>query len=427
MDKVTTSSKNITPFGGLNLIYNAISKAEIPKFLDNLIGFRHIRAEYSYSDIALSLLGNSLCQGDYLSDLKSLKEKFSNQCFSNIPSADTVEYACQELKLPNAIEISDSGVEHQINYNDKLNKTLVGLCVKTNQLSKTDHNLVLDFDNVVIENDKQDAKNSYKGSKAYHPSFAFIGRLPVHIENHNGNTPAKYRQDHTLESCFNNLDAHQIKITHFRADSASYQQKVLELVAQRATYFYIRNSNSARFFAHCGKIENWETVEVNYEKKQVATTIYKPFDGNKQYRIVVTRTLKKNGQIDVFSGKSYNYYGIITNNETFTNKEVIEFYNNRGDAENSNRYLLNDFNASHLPFPDMDMNTVYLYFMAMSSILFEWIKIILVKNKTQGIKLNMRVKAVCFNYLAIASTFISHSRQKILQVFSNYDYKILQI
>jgi Transposase DDE domain group 1 len=427
MDKVTTSSKNVTPFGGLNLIFNAINKAEIPKFLDNQIGFRNIRAEYSYSDIVLSLFGNSLCQGNYISDLKQLKEKFNNQYFTDIPSADTVEYACQELKLPNAIEISDSGAEHQINFNDNLNKTLVALCVKTNQLSKTADNLIFDFDNVVIENDKQDSRKSYKNTKGYHPSFGFIGRLLVHIENHNGNTPAKYRQDQTLESCFDNLDAHQIKITHFRADSASYQQKVLELVAQRATYFYIRNINSAGFLAHCGKIENWETVEINYEKKQVATTIYKPFDGKKEYRIVVTRTLRKDSQADLFSGKAYNYYGIITNNEVFTNNEVIKFYNDRGDAENSNRYFLNDFNAHHMPFPDMDMNTVYLYLMAMSSILFEWIKLILVKNKTQGIKLNMRVKAVCFNYIAIASTFISHSRQKILQVFSRYDYKILQI
>lgn len=117
----------------------------------------------------------------------------------------------------------------------------------------------------------------------------------------------------------------------------------------------------------------------------------------------------------------------MTNNEAFTNKEVIEFYNDRGDAENSNRYFLNDFNAHHMPFLEMDTNTVYLYLMAMSSILFEWIKLILIKNKTQNIKLNMRVKAVCFNCIAIASIFISHSRQKILQVFSRYDYRILQI
>jgi hypothetical protein len=427
MDKVTTSSKNVTPFGGLNLIYKALFNKELPKFIDQQLGCRNIRAEYSYSDIVLSLLGNALCQGSYIADLKELKGKFNNQYFKNIPSADTVEYACQELKLPNAIEISDSGVEHQINFNDNMNNTLVALCVKTNQLSKEEKNYILDFDNVVIENDKQDSKKSYKNTKAYHPSFAFIGRLPVHIENHNGNTPAKYRQDKTLGNCFDNLDKNQIKIEHFRADSASYQQSVVELASQRATYFYIRNMNSAGFLAHCGKMENWETIEINYEKKEVATTIYKPFDGTKEYRIVVTRTLRKDLQTDMFSEKAYNYYGIMTNNKKFTNKEVIQFYNDRGDAENSNRYLLNDFNLHHLPFPDMDINTVFMYLMAMGSILFEWIKVVLVKNKTSGIRLNMRVKAICFKYITIASTFISHSRQKILQVFSGYEYKILEI
>ena len=67
-----------------------------------------------------------------MADLKSFKEKFNDQYFTNIPSADTVEYACQELKLPNAIEISDSGVEHQINFNDKLNNTLAHLIRRFN-------------------------------------------------------------------------------------------------------------------------------------------------------------------------------------------------------------------------------------------------------------------------------------------------------
>ncbi len=54
---------------------------------------------------------------------------------------------------------------------------------------------------MVIKNDKQDAKNTFKKTKGYHPSFAFVARLLVHIENHNGNTPAKYRQDKTLGYC----------------------------------------------------------------------------------------------------------------------------------------------------------------------------------------------------------------------------------
>jgi hypothetical protein len=83
---------------------------------------------------------------------------------------------------------------------------------------------------VAVETEKQDARKNYKKTNGYHPNFAFIGRLPVHIENHNGNTPAKYKQSETLERCFNNLDANGVKTGHFRADSASYQQSVVELV-----------------------------------------------------------------------------------------------------------------------------------------------------------------------------------------------------
>ena len=427
MDKVTQSSKNITPYGGLNFIYNAIHRAGIDKFLDNQIGSRSVLARYSYSDVVLSLLGNSLCQGDYISDLEHLKKKFHKQFFNKIPSPDTVEYVCQELKTVTTTHVTDSGIKHEINFNNALNSSLVALCVKTEQLQKEVENYILDFDNVVIPTEKQDARMSYKKIKGYHPNIAFIGRLPVHIENHNGNTPARYQQMETLQRCFNNLDSHEIKIKHFRADSASYQKNVVELLTEKVGDFYIRIADFEDLRMHCSQIKTWEKVEINYEIKEVASTLYCPFGEDKEYRIVVTRTLKKDMQIDFLSGSAYNYYGIMTRNKTFTNKEVIEFYNARGDAENSNRYLLEDFNLHHLPFPDMYTNTAYMYLMAMSSIIFDWIKIILIKNKTQNITAIMRVKAVCFHYITVATIFINHARQKILQVFSSLDYQILKI
>ena len=64
---------------------------------------------------------------------------------------------------------------------------------KNGQLIDTQKH-IMDFDNVVLENEKHDATKSYKGTDAYHPNFIFIRRLPIHIENHNGNTPAKYKQ-----------------------------------------------------------------------------------------------------------------------------------------------------------------------------------------------------------------------------------------
>ena len=73
MLRIKQSSKSITPFGGLNFIYKAIKQSKIDFFIDENLGFRNFRAQYSYSDITLSLLGNSLCNGDYVSDLEHLK------------------------------------------------------------------------------------------------------------------------------------------------------------------------------------------------------------------------------------------------------------------------------------------------------------------------------------------------------------------
>ena len=78
MDKVSKSSKNITPFGGLNFIYNAINRSKIDTFIDEKLGYRNFRANYSYSDIVLSLFGNSLCNGEYISDLEYFKNNLKN-------------------------------------------------------------------------------------------------------------------------------------------------------------------------------------------------------------------------------------------------------------------------------------------------------------------------------------------------------------
>jgi hypothetical protein len=83
--------------------------------------------------------------------------------------------------------------------------------------------------------------------------------------------------------------------------------------------------------------------------KEVASILYQPKNCNKAHRIVVTRNKRKDGQIDLLFGSAYNYQGIITNNEEMSEQFAIEFYNQRGDAENSNRYLLNDCNFNHLP------------------------------------------------------------------------------
>ena len=417
--KIKHSSQDITPFGGLNFIDALLKQNNLSYFIDKTLGFRNYRAKYAHSDIVFSLLNNSLCNGEFVSDLKHLKEKTTEKLQEFIPSHDTVEYAFQELKTPNKVVITPDNVVHEINQNINVNNLLSGICVQLNLLKPEVENYVLDFDNVVLNNDKQDSKTSYKMTKAYHPCFANIGNHTVYFENRNGNTPAKYAQKEALENCFNNLKSHHIAVESFRGDSASYQKVVIDLLEQNVKHFYIRNVTSAGFRNICIDEENWENVEVNYENKEVASIKYTPFQGEKEYRVVVTRSKIKKNEPVLFPEENYTYYGIITNDLEMSNLEVIKFYNKRGnDSENNNKNLLNDFNIHRLPFMDLDTNTVYIGLMAVCSNIFEWIKLILVKNKVEGVEIQHRTKRIFMQYICVCGKFIKHARTTIFVIFS---------
>jgi hypothetical protein len=428
MYKIKYSSKDITPFGGLNLIDNLLKEHKISDFINQKLGFRNYRAEYSYSDIIISLLKNSLCNGEYVSDLKGLKEDVTEDMKGSIPSHDTVEYASQELKTPNLVTITPDNITHEINENKKLNDLLVTTCVNLKLLNPSVKDYTLDLDNIVLENDKQDSKKSYKMTKAYHPGFANIGNLTVYYENRNGNTPAKYAQKEALQNCFKNLNNNYIIVKSFRGDSASYQKEVIDLLEENITHFYIRNITCAGFRDLCIEAIDWKKVAVNYETKEVTSIKYTPFKGKKEYRIVVTRTKIKQTEPCLFEHHNYNYYGIITNDITMSDLDVIEFYNKRGnDSENNNKNLLNDFNIHHLPFMDLDTNTVYMGFMSVCSNLFERIKLILTKNKVAGIEIQHRTKRVFQQYICVCAQFVRHAREVVFVFFSSKRYKILKI
>jgi Transposase DDE domain group 1 len=418
MDKIVHSDKNITVFGGLNFIYQAIRAQKLDSYINKELGRRNSLATYKHSDIVLSLFGNCLVQGSHLSDLYAFKEKYFLQRFTKIPSADTVEYVCQQLKTDTIEKTTNKGVTNHVNYSDRMNKALIGLALKSGMLKKGDNNYILDYDNVIIEHNKRDARTTYKKTRGYHPAFAFVGRIPVHIENRNGNTSARYQQKETLARCFEHFKEAGIRISTFRADAASYQKEVIDLVCKHTDTFYIRLHNCLELRNQCGEARKWKKVVINHMIKEVASIEYNAFGGDVAYRGVIIREQREDKQGDLFSSDAYEYFGLLTNDWNKDEEEIIALYNKRGDAENSNKYMLNDFNLHHLPFSDLSTNTVFMYLMAMCSILFEWTKHVLVLNKARNITMSMRVKAVCFHYVTVATTFIKHARTRYIKVFA---------
>lgn len=290
MVEIKSKSSNITPYGGLIFIDNLLTKKEaIKSLITSCLGSRSVFAKYSYFDICKSLFYNNLTQGHFLADLDTLKSRLPKSMSQFVPSPDTVEYASQELKAETLVIPTTASTKHEINENKKFNHLLPALCVALDLIPQNKEGLILDFDHVINENDKWDSKKTYKHTNGYNPCFANIGDLTVYFENKNGNSPAKFRQNESFKNCFKNLTDNNIKVSYVRADSASYQKEVINVMEENQVKFYIRNVSSHYFRDACIQHQTWEKSIYNYEELEVASIQLTPFNGEKTYRVVVVR------------------------------------------------------------------------------------------------------------------------------------------
>ena len=414
---------NINPFGGIDFINNTISKIGLKQKIDKFLGIRAPQSEYRFSDVLLSLFYSQYIGSTCLEDVKGLKEHLGERSPIKVCSPDVIGDVCDDLKTANDVYISENKVRHEFNVNVGLNELLVDIGLLTGMLNRKTGNTV-DYDNIALENEKYDSRRTYKMFNGYQPGVAFIGKLPVYIEGRNGNSNAKYKMDETLERCFSILKKKRIIIEYFRSDCAAYQEKVVKLAEKYVKYFYIRAMASADLYQRCKEIENWKKIEINYKEFEIGETTYSPFGENKTYRVVVTRELRKDKQIDIYSETAYDYYGILTNDYVKTEEEVLVFYNNRAAAEPNFDILNNDFNWSHLPFSFLNQNTVFMILSAISLIIFEWIKK-LYSKKVDFVNRAMRMKSFINKFVTLPAKWIKQARQMVLIYHSEKKYNLL--
>jgi hypothetical protein len=425
--KITHSKKKITPFGGFNFCHELLSDTGIPNLIDNHLGQRVKYAGFNYSEILSNHLAIFLNGGDCAEDINEhLRSNLKQVRGLSVCSADTILRGIKELSTPIEEYVSDSGVKHYFNINTNLNKLLVKALVKTGQLDNGT-GYTLDYDNQVIATEKYDAMKTYKKCEGYQPGVASIGEHIVYIEGRNGNSQAKYQQAETLERTFCLLSEQEIKVKRFRADSASYQQKVIDLVTEQCHYFYIRAMRCTHMEQLIGQLpaDAWEKVRLGVQEMEVAEIKeYRPFDGKKAYRLVVSRIKRRDKQTGLFTGDDYTYRAIITNDDQWDNKQIVSFYNQRGSAERTFDAMNNDFGWSKLPCSFLNENTTFMILTALYANLYHFI-LSSFSKKLSWLKENFRLKKFIFRFITVAATWIKTGRQYVLKLYTDKDYSPL--
>ncbi len=423
--KITYSTEKINSFGGINFADSIIDNTSVYKTIDSILGKRGIYATYSYSDLFRSYLLMTLCGGGCAEDItEHLRGELMQIKGFNVCSADTLLRMQKELATEKETTVSTTGILHDFNINMKMNRLLVKLLIQLMQLSPNKEDYVFDYDNQFIPTDKYDSKRSYKHADGYFPGIASIGNYPVYIENRNGNSNVKYKQEETLKRAYSILSESGIKIKFSRMDCGSFDKEVIPVVEANSQYFCIRAQRCASLYDIVRETTGWKKQLIGFKEYEIASVDYAPFGWAKTYRYVITREKKADAQCDLFTGDDSIYRAIMTNNDEMTDLEIVEFYNDRGESERLFDEMNNDFLWKKMPFSFLQENTVFLVMMAICRNLYHFV-VDTVSKKVDFIKPTFRLKKFIFRFMVVPAKWITRGRQQILKLFTTKKYHLL--
>ena len=426
------NSSDISPFGGLNFVLKEFESLHLGKFLNENLPCLPVQSKYQWKDILYSFWSIYFCGGDCIEDLSgNFKHHFKQNPFLKIPSPDRILERFKSLSFPKEnFTVPRGTTRHEFSLNDPLNK--LNLQILNRIRFNKDERLTLDYDNTLIFNNKSDSLWSYKSKNAYCPGVGIIGKNIVFIENRNGNSDAKTLQVETLARMFSLLNQQNIKIHAFRADGASYQMDVINLISKNVEKLYMRACMSDALAREIANIDNWEEVNLGTEIGYRGEIIFTPFvrtatrnktlDQLKPYRLVVTKLKRSDKQIDLFTNEACKYAAIITNDYEMSKDEVAYFYNQRGAIEKEFDVLKNDFGWNNLPFSKLEQNTVFLLFTAICRNLYNYI-INLFSSRFEYLSPQFRIKKFIFRFITIPAKWIKNARQNKLRIYGDLHYK----
>jgi hypothetical protein len=426
------NSSSVSSFGGLNFVLSTFDQLELGQYLENQLPALPEQSKYSWKDIFYSFWSIFFCGGDCIEDLSiHLKPVFKNHPKVNLPSPDRVLQRLRSLSVPGKLFTTSRGnVTHHFSVNDYLNQLNIGLL---NRLSIVGNkNNVLDYDNTFIFNRKADAANTYKKKHGYCPGVGMIGSKVVYVENRNGNSNPETLQHETLERMFTLLRKNNISIKAFRADGASYTMSSLQVIAKYSEKFYVRARVYDTIAEILKEIKHWREVKVDDRIIYRASIQFMPFQKSakrtkrelisQEYRLIISKEKRDDGQINLFTGEACNYRAILTNDFDMTEDQVVIFYNQRGAIEREFDVLKNDFGWNHMPFSKLEQNTVFLIATGICRNLYEYI--IRKFSKTfRYLKPNFRIKKFIFRFICIPAKWVITGREYKLRVYGSYAFK----
>jgi hypothetical protein len=293
--------------------------------------------------------------GRILEDLRELKNEEGLMKLighNEIPESDTVGDWLRRMGDPKTGQL---GFERLDGVRDKLNERIL----KRDGIKE----YTLDADATEIIGEKADALFTYNGNKGYMPMLGFLYETPVCLldEFREGNVAPAFGQKEFYMGCKNRMPLGK-RIGYYRGDSASYQAELFNQLEEDGVRYAITADQDKAVKSAIALIPSGDWEEpVRRCGYELAETVHCMNGTKKAFRLVVKR--EKRRQRDLFEGKEgqYFYHAVGTNwlEEEKGTRQVLEWHNQRGQAENFNKEVKNGIGMERMPCGQSYANAVF--------------------------------------------------------------------
>ncbi|HBR21763.1 MAG TPA: IS1380 family transposase [Nitrospiraceae bacterium] len=219
----------------------------------------------------------------------------------------------------------------------------------------------LDVDATGIYGEKADALYTYTGDKGYMPMLGFLYELGICIydEFREGNVAPAYGHLNLYRECKSRMPKGKT-IGRYRADSASYQANLInELDKDKVKWGITADMDQAVK----GVITSIPDSEWKEPKEgcgyEIAETVHSMNKTKNAFRLVIKRELRRQG--NMFETERYFHHAVATSwtGEEKSALEVLQWHNQRGQAENFNKELKIGFGMERMPCGQTEANAVF--------------------------------------------------------------------
>ncbi len=299
--------------------------------------------------------------------------------------------------------------------------------------------ITLDIDATEVIANKADAQWTYKNNKGYMPMVGHVAQTGqvVAADFRTGNASPARENLAFIQQCEKALpDA--CFVQSLRIDAAGYQKKIIEYCDKKAIKYAIRAKTSAAIKEQINALteSDWQPLRDKQGEPVTGQDTYRMAhwisDYEKPFTLVIQRKrIKGQGELDLDTtdtgeqmvSQGYIYRFIATNQDDWSNSQIIHWYNQRAeDSENRIKELKLDFGGDTLPCSDFNANALYFLISALSFNLFALMRQLLPEELA-----NHRAMTIRWRLYAIAAKVVKTGRQLFIKLHAKHQTLLEQV